>query len=73
MRRRILWTFGTDTKYKGKCVITVSEDYRVAREYVYNAYGRENVASNYIEPFEDIDDIIKKYNYEIIEDIAIYT
>lgn len=71
---RILWTFGIATKYAGKAVITISKynNFNDAMYYVYNKYGQENVSYHYIDnKYESIDDIIKKYNYDIIEEVNI--
>lgn len=69
--QRILWTFGIGTDYKGKVVITKSENFNDAMYYVYNKYGQENIAFNYSDKYNDIDEMIKKYNYDIIEDVKL--
>lgn len=69
--KKLLWTFGLDTPYKHKCVITFSKDFETAMNYVYDKYGQENVASNYVDPYQHINKLIEKYNYEIIEEITL--
>lgn len=68
---KILWTFGLSTEYKGKAVITKSNNFNDAMYYVYKKYGQENVAFNYIDKYHDIDEMIKKYHYEIIEEVKL--
>lgn len=69
--KKLLWTFGLDTPYKGKCVITFSKDFNTAMEYVYDKYGQKNVSSNYPEPYFDIDDIVARWNYDILEEVTL--
>lgn len=69
--KKLLWTFGLDTEYRNKCVITCSKDFNTAMEYVYNKYGQENISSNYLEPYYDIDDIINRWHYEILEEVTL--
>lgn len=70
---RILWTFGLGTKYAGKVVITYSkpDNFNDAIYYVYKKYGQDNVAFNYIDKYNDLDEMIKKYNYDILEEVRL--
>lgn len=69
--KRIMWTFGVGTPLKGKVVITHSKDFENAMRYVCEKYGQYNVAFNYIDGYSDINGMIEKYNYEIIEEVTL--
>ena len=60
-----LVTFGVGTVFKGKCLILTSDNEEKVREYAYDHYGRLNISSFY--DYEEKKDIIKTYNYEILE------
>ena len=67
--KKLLFTFGVGTKHRGKCVIITCVYEMLARTYVYEKYGQDNVAGVY--DYDKYSHLIEKYDYEVVEERSI--
>lgn len=67
--KTFLVTFGVGTKYRGSCVIIKALNEIDARLYAFAKYGQENIA--FIRDYEQDKNLIKKYNYKILDNIIV--
>lgn len=63
---KFLITFGTATKYRGKCAILSAESETKVREIAYLLFGQENIST--VRDYNKFEYLIRKYDYEIIAD-----